>query len=302
MKKKYLELKPKEVNTTEQKEPHFSYSQMNTYQRCPKQYEYAYIEKIKSPPSIPLSSGKAIHETLEYNSLWKMKAQEDLPMADLLDISSDSHDKYMSQVEPESLTSAAAFKKAVGQNKDENQGIVTIYRRTQAPEITPIAVEHPFTVVLPEDDLGEYLPVIGFVDSYAEIPDPRPGPKGGRVVALEDYKRISKRKSQNEVDLSPQLTLYDYVYNMQTDLTVDVLGLRQLGATKKDGPYSQPIYRTHQTMEQRTNRWRRVLNQMKGVQRSIKHDMETGYFAPADDPKVCGWCGYKYICQVKPEV
>ncbi len=288
MKTPYLALKPKEVNTSdeEEKEPHFSYSQMNMFQRCPKQYEYRYIKGLKIPPNISMNSGKAIHEALEYNALWKMRTQEDIPMGDLLDLSSDSHDKYMGQVED--LDKAKA-----GVNKDENQGIVTLYRRTQAPHITPIAAERSFRIELPEDDGGNYMPVIGYIDSLAEVPDTRPGPPGGRVIALEDYKRVSRKKQQAEVDLSPQLTLYDYVYNLEVGQPVDVIGFRQLGFLKKEGPYSIPMYRQHQKPAARENRWRRVLNQMKGIQKAIKDEN----FIPVDNPQICGWCGYKSICQ-----
>lgn len=287
-----VELKPKEVNTSDdvEQEPHFSYSQMNMYQRCPKQYEYRYIKGMKVPPNINMNSGKAIHEAFEYNALWKMRSKEDMPMQDLLDLSSTSHDKFMGQVED-------LDKKAAGVNKDENQGIVALYRRTQAPSITPIAAEHAFRIELPDDDGGNYLPVIGVIDSISEVPDDRPGPPGGRVIALEDYKRVSRKKQQSEADLSPQLTLYDYATTLTIGHPVDVIGFRQLGFLKKDGPYSIPIYRQPQTMEARENRWRRVLNQMKGVQKAIKDEN----FVPVDNPQICGWCGYKEICQNKAE-
>jgi CRISPR/Cas system-associated exonuclease Cas4 (RecB family) len=285
-----MELPPLEVNRTDKSEPHFSFSQMNMYLRCSMQYYFRYIKGLIIPPNINLSSGKAIHEALEYNSLYKMKHDEDMPIEDLLDVGSQSHDKYMGQVED-------ANPKEVGQNKDENQSILTIYRRTQAPAIRPLAVEYPFRVELPDDESGPYTPVIGFIDSFSELPDPRPGPSGPRIIALEDYKRVSRKKNQAEVDLSPQLTLYDYVYNLQTSSVTDVVGFRQLGFTKKEGPYSTPLYRQQQSLPVRENRWKRMLNQLKNVQQAIAK----GVFVPVDDPRICSWCGYKDICQNKPE-
>jgi CRISPR/Cas system-associated exonuclease Cas4 (RecB family) len=290
MTKKKIEVTPKDVNARPEREPHFSFSQMNMWMRCGYQYYLRYIEGKIEPPSIALGSGKAIHQSLEYNSLHKMKTERDMDLADLLDIQSDAHDKFVGEVE-------GASKKDVGTDKDLSAGILTVHRRVHAPAITPIAVEHEFRVELPDDEVGGYLPVIGYIDSIAEVPDNRPGPPGGRVIALEDYKKVSKRKGQAAIDLSPQLTLYDYVYNLETDMTTDVIGFRQLGFTKKEGPYSQPIYRTHVSDDVRRNRWKRVQNQMKQVQRAIKDEV----FIPADDPMVCGWCGYKDICQEKPE-
>jgi CRISPR/Cas system-associated exonuclease Cas4 (RecB family) len=285
-----IELQPREVNTTEDKEPHFSYSQMSTYLACSWKYYLKYMKRIPGLHTLNLASGKAVHKAIEYNSLYKMKKEEDMPMSDLLDISADAHDRYAKDVE-------GSTPKQIGENKDENQGIITLYRRTQAPQIKPIATEYEFRIELPEDDVQDYMPVIGFVDSYAEVPDVRPGPPGGKVIALEDYKRVNKKRGQKEVDISPQLTLYDYVYYEQTGSLPDVVGYRQMGFLKKEGPYSLPLYRQPVSMEARQKRWRRVLNQMKAVQQAIRK----GVFIPCDDPKVCGWCDYQHICQFKAE-
>ncbi len=43
-----------------------SYSQLSTYQRCPKQYEFAYVRKIGRPISPAESYGSSLHNTLKY--------------------------------------------------------------------------------------------------------------------------------------------------------------------------------------------------------------------------------------------
>jgi len=274
---------------------------MNMYNRCGESYRFRYMEGIKTPPNLPMSSGKAIHEALEYNSKHKMRVKVDMPIEHLLDSAADSHDRYMAEIEPEDRNDVA-----IGKDKDASLAIVGLYRRQQAPTITPIAVEFPFSLVLEGDEAqAEYLPVIGFVDSYAQVPDTRPGPTQGQpILALEDYKKVNKKRTQLEVDISPQLTLYDYVYHLQTEgLVTDVVGYRQLGyngpRAQEPGPYSQPLYRNseHMDPEVRENRWKRVLNQFKMTQRAI----QAGIFIPTDDPRVCSWCGYAPICQSKKE-
>lgn len=284
-------------------DPHFSYSQLNMFNRCPQQYKYRYIDGIKTPPGLPMASGKAIHEAFEFNSKYKMRTEEDMPLSDILDAASTAHDREMQDVED-------ATKKAKGVDKDENAAITTLYRNRHAPAIEPIAVEYPFRVVLEDDEDGsDYLPVIGYIDSFSQLPDPRQGPTTGRnIIALEDYKRVKKggrKRGQLEIDISPQLTLYDYVYNLSTGgLTTDVVGYRQLGyngpRAQEPGPYVTAAYRDAAalTPEARENRWRRVLNQMKRAQRIIR----SGEFMATDNPMTCSWCGYKDICQVKPEV
>jgi CRISPR/Cas system-associated exonuclease Cas4 (RecB family) len=295
-----IELPALAVNrsTRETSEPHFSISQLNMYNRCSEQYRYRYLEGLKIPPNFNMASGSAIHEALEFNGNYKLRTKEDMPIDELLDAAATSHTKFMADVEDLDT-------KAAGKDKDESLAIVGLYRRTQAPTIQPIAVEYPFTVVLEGDEKVEsYLPVIGFVDSYAEIPDPRPYLRNHSVIALEDYKKVNQKRTQLEVDISPQLTLYDYVYNLQTEgLTTDVVGYRQLGfngpRANEPGPFSTPLYRNpaEMTDKKRRRRWDRVKNQIKAVQFAIKQEV----FIPTDDPRVCSWCGYKDICQVKPE-
>ena len=281
-------------------EAHFSYSQLNMYNRCGQQYKYRYDDGLIQPPNLKMGSGKAIHEALEYNAKHKMRVKEDMPIEQVLDTAATAHDKFMAEVED-------LDRKAAGKDKDESQSIVGLYRRQQAPTITPLAAEYEFRIVLEEDETGfDYRPVIGYIDAASELPDPRDGPtKNQRIIAVEDYKKVGQKKSQLEVDISPQLTLYDYVYTLHTEGEVpDVIGLRQLGfngpRAQSPGPYSIPIYRSpeYHTSEARTNRHKRVLNQLKQAQRAI----QAGVFIAVDDPRVCSWCGYRDICQVKPEV
>lgn len=287
-----VKLAEKPVNKREEKEPHFSFTQMSMYLRCGMQYYFRYIKGIIQPPSLPLQSGKALHEALEYNGKHKMSKGEDMPVTDLNDVLVSSHDKYTGELEDET-------KNAIGKDKDESLGMLGLYRRTQAPRISPLAVEYQFEVdINQEDNDFEYLPVIGAVDVFASLPDPREGPtKGKHIIALEDFKKVSRRKSQTEVDLTPQLTLYDYVFSLQTDAMTDVVGLRQFGFNR-DGPFSQPIYRTPAPKQERVARWTRVQNQLRRVQEAIK----LGVFIPVDDPRVCSWCGYRDICQDRKDI
>jgi DNA helicase-2/ATP-dependent DNA helicase PcrA len=44
----------------------FSYSQLETFQRCPLQYKYQYILKVPTPPSGALAFGESIHTALQH--------------------------------------------------------------------------------------------------------------------------------------------------------------------------------------------------------------------------------------------
>ena len=54
-----------------------SYTQLSAWMECPHRWKQMYIDKIKQPPSIHLSFGTAMHETLqEYMELMYNKGQQ----------------------------------------------------------------------------------------------------------------------------------------------------------------------------------------------------------------------------------
>lgn len=280
---------------------HWSISQVTMFQRCPKQWKFRYVDGLKRPPNVNMATGTGIHAGLEHNNKTKIETGQDAPMDELLDVTAEEHDKAFEYVEDAKEGEQARL-------KDENVEIARIYRRTQAPVIQPIRAEQGFTLVVPSDDRGDYLPVIGYIDAVKNVPDPRTGPTQGQPVkAMEDYKRaLRNKKGQLDVDLSIQLTLYDYVHWFLDESPPTLLGLRNLGfngprsrAPEGPGPYTAPVYRTQAMMEQqaRLDRHERALETVRGVQLLS----QTGIFPPTDDPRVCSWCGYKDICQEQPK-
>ena len=64
-----------EMDWTTQK--NISYTQLSAWMECPHRWKQMYIDKIKQPPSIHLSFGTAMHETLqEYMELMYNKGQQ----------------------------------------------------------------------------------------------------------------------------------------------------------------------------------------------------------------------------------
>src|SRR5690606_28965879 len=42
----------------------FSYSQLSTYERCPREYKYRYVLGLPTPPSSHLAFGSSVHDSL----------------------------------------------------------------------------------------------------------------------------------------------------------------------------------------------------------------------------------------------
>lgn len=71
-----------------------SYTQLSAWSECPHRWKLMYIDKMKQPPSIHLSFGTAMHETLqEYMELMYNKGQQH---ADEFDAHADFQQRFLS--------------------------------------------------------------------------------------------------------------------------------------------------------------------------------------------------------------
>jgi hypothetical protein len=69
---------------------HISFSQIDMYRRCPRQYYYRYMEDRVMIPKWIMVAGKAGHRTLEYNNTEKMKSGHDEKLSTVIDYLSNS--------------------------------------------------------------------------------------------------------------------------------------------------------------------------------------------------------------------
>lgn len=111
----------------------WSSSSLSTWLRCGLQWRYAYLEKIKSPPSVRLILGDAAHKAVEHNYRQKIETTTDEPMDVVLDVFSDAYDLRAPEIErPEEPVKPA---------KDQGIGLVKLHHLRVAPQHTPIYVE-----------------------------------------------------------------------------------------------------------------------------------------------------------------
>ena len=74
-------------------EKNISYTQLSAWSECPHKWKLMYIDKMKQPPSIHLSFGTAMHETIQtYMDLMYNKGQQH---ADEFDAQSDFQKRFM---------------------------------------------------------------------------------------------------------------------------------------------------------------------------------------------------------------
>jgi putative RecB family exonuclease len=267
------------MNEAVEPRPHISYSQLSMYLRCAKQYEYAYVHQIKRRPNLAMSVGSGGHKALEWNGHYKIRTGEDAPQSDLLDLASTFIDDFTSELEPADLKGENK-----GEAKDRAIAAIAIYRARDAIKIKPAGVEVEFNLDINEPNKEPIRIINGKIDLITTD------------WSVIDHKFTGRMKSQPEVDLSPQLTLYGKVVKSLTGTYAKRTGLQVfLPGGARTPPDAKAIYRDASLMtpEAQEKRFARLAHQFRQAERGI----QAGYFNPVDNPITCSWCGYRDICQ-----
>jgi CRISPR/Cas system-associated exonuclease Cas4 (RecB family) len=117
----------------------FSGSSVQTFMRCQRQWEFAYVYELKRPPSVRMILGTAV------------------------DVFSDAFDSAVIEAEPD-----PEDKESPGQAKDSGIATLSVYHETVAPPIEPLFVEHEGLVHV--NDIP-YSYTIDLVDTKGRVRD-----------------------------------------------------------------------------------------------------------------------------------
>jgi RecB family exonuclease len=247
--------------------PHLSFSQINMFLRCPKQWEFRYIQKLKIPPGAALVLGRSWHETIEQNYVQKIQSEADLPLEDMKDFFSDAWTKNLEKEEID------FGEDEPGQLKDLGILITDVHHREVAPKVQPALVEEEFRI-----SLGEEFPyeLLGYFDVIE------------RDGTIADNKSWKRSKSQGDVDKDLQLTAYALGYRVKFGRAEK--GLRFDAVIKNKKPKAVQLTTT------RTNddcRWllKLIEKVADGIVKETFYPNPNGWHC---DPK---WCGYWNKCK-----
>jgi hypothetical protein len=246
---------------------HLSHSQISLLLRCPRQYYYRYIEKLKSPVGGALILGSSYHRALETNFLAKVKDGKDLGVSVLFDAFDAEWNSRLAHDEIDWQDDSP------GELKDVGKQLVDVYMHNAAPFVMPVEVERKFSVHLPE--LEGYT-LDGIIDLITDA---------GVVV---DHKTAARAKSQDDVD--QDLQPYAYATAMLTDPALDEIDFEFHTAIKKKSPEIQRL----STKRNRTD----VAWYMGLVCEAVKM-IRAGIFPPNPCGWHCNpkWCGYWARCK-----
>lgn len=239
---------------------HVSQSQLDMWQRCPRQWEYRYISGLKMRPSGALIEGSCYHKSLEVNFTQKKETLTDLPVDDCLDAFSAEWDKTLAN--SEDVDWREMKPEAV---KNEGHSLVRAYMMGMAPTVQPIEAEEWY--------VSKVAGVV-FVMRIDLIND---------VGTVIDHKTSSKQYNKADVDRDMQASAAAFSLGRPVIFENHV-------AVKTITPRIQLIktVRTREDIAWWLNCSSAIVQQMKS---GIAPPRPTGWWCSSD------WCGYYQICR-----
>jgi len=178
---------------------HISYTQLNTYLKCPQKYEFQYVKGIPwefIPEYFPF--GKTIHEAAKLFYKTLKETGQRIPLEDLTKHFKESWDR-------ETQGNSIRYKENQNRDTTRDKGtqLVKVFYENVSPQRI-IGVEVPFSVDLVLEETGEVLPckltgIFDLIESDEED-----------TLVIVELKTSSKRFSDDQIDLDLQGTLYSY--------------------------------------------------------------------------------------------
>jgi len=247
--------------------PLFSHSQIGTYETCPLQYKFAYIDKIKvKMETVEAFLGSRVHETLE--KLYRDKRyQKFMKLEELL--------AYFNKKWEENWNdNILIVKKEYNQENYRKMGekyLADYYNRYQPfDQGRTIGLETKDLLTLDED--GDYTYHIR-IDRLMDM--------GDGLYEVHDYKAGMSLPQQEELDNDQQLAMYSlWVMKNFKDCRKLRLVWHFVAFDKE-----ADSYRTEEQLE----------NLRKEVLAKIKRIEGVSHFS-ANVSSLCDWCSYKPIC------
>lgn len=247
---------------------YLSFTQLSMFLRCPRQYEFRYIQGLKIPPSGAMVQSKAWHQTLENNYRQKIVSLEDLPLSDMQDYFAARYDDALNkeEVKFDENENPAGL-------KDQGVVIVETHHEIIAPKVRPIQVEEEFLISLGEEFPFDLKGIWDLIEN------------DGTIVDNKAYKRTP---SQEEIDKDLQFTLYSLGYRASKKKIEKKLRMDAIIKNKQPKAVQIQTTRTNEDC-----RW--LLSLIEQVAQAIK----SGIFYPNPTGYMCNpkFCGYWEKCK-----
>lgn len=180
--------------------PHISPSQLDMYLRCGEQYRRRYVCGEKVPPGVALIKGSGVDAAANRNYKAKLETGEDLPESVLLEAAASGFEEACAQGVFFAADEQPAADRLLGEAKDSAIRMTRTFRREIAPRVQPKLVQ-PWVRIQVPNASHDLLGRLDVTDA-------------DKVV--RDLKTSSRRKPQDEIDRSDQMTFYALGYRHLT--------------------------------------------------------------------------------------
>ncbi len=257
-----LETDMQDIDTTKR----VSYSQLNTYEDCPKKYKYAYILRVPSKPHASLSFGTTIHNTLKDFYTLHREAKEGLEGIVGLPDQQKLLELYNTHWVPRGYDSKAHEEK---RKKSGERMLKSYYKNLYSENQRPYRLEESFSVHVDDSVFVGKIDRIDIVDDSKEKME----------VEIVDYK-TGKVKNKANIKKDLQLPLYAL-------FAEEKLGLKVVGAKYVFVEHSEVV--EVDVSEEKKNEARdRVVEIIEKIRKQN--------FAPTPG-YLCKYCDYNTVCE-----
>ncbi|MFC1454760.1 RecB family exonuclease [Candidatus Undinarchaeota archaeon] len=251
--------------------PRYSHSKIETYENCPLQFKFNYIDRVETETSDSVEAflGSRVHDTLE-------KLYKDL-MLEKLNSVDDLVKHYENEWDKNWNENILIVKKEyTAQNyKDTGARHIRDYYKSHEPfdDGKTLGLEKNVRMVLDEDK--DYR-VTGYIDRLVQT--------GPGKYEVHDYKTGAFLPEQEKLDQDRQLALYALVIREKFDDVKETDLIWHYTAFDKD-------LRSTRTPEQLKDLKKDIVARIDVIETAIKNDD-----FPAKESGLCNWCSYQPHC------
>lgn len=243
----------------------FSHSRIETYETCPKKYEFAYLIKApKLAAGIEAFMGSRVHEALE----WLYEQVRLCRLPDEQDVVARYFDAWIAEWSDD--VRIAREDRTADDYRAIGEKAVREYYRRYHPFDQGVTVGLEMKIALQLDEDHE---ILGYVDRLVKVSD--------GVWEIHDYKTSASLMTQEKADADRQLALYELaIRQMYPDA-------QQVSLVWHYLVFDHEV-RSCRSSEQLADLRRQVLETVRHIEAQTSFPTRTG--------TLCGWCDYKAVC------
>ena len=248
--------------------PVWSNSRLGSFEKCPLQYRYRYIDRIKRDVfGVEAFMGNRVHEALEF--LYQEVGRKRLPKVDA--VVAHYHSRWAAEYDPAKVRIVRAALHA-DDYRLEGEKCVRYFYDEEKPfdQSETLGLEAKFQFAL--DPNGRYA-VMGFIDRLA-----RSGPG---IYEVHDYKTGASRPSDEDLRRDRQLSLYQMAVKEKYPDAVEVRLVWHYLQLKEN----RVLSRSEAELEAHRKQAIRLID-----------TIEAARDYPPRESALCRWCEYRDIC------